>query len=82
MGFIGGYFWKETFYVLNHSQSKSSQQLSVIHDDMPSPSYAKPSIQKALKVTIISLALWWIPVLSMGVWRGRNSVLFQEGLFF
>lgn len=82
VGWIGGYFWNEKFYVLNQPSHKTNQQVSVIHDDLASPSYAKPSLKKALNISIIFLAVWWLPVFGIGYWRGWDSVLFQEGLFF
>lgn len=37
---------------------------------------------RAIRITVTCLTLWFVPILSIGAWRGWNSTLFQEGLFF
>jgi chromate transporter len=41
-----------------------------------------PSAPRALATLVISLALWFLPVIGVGAWLGRGSVLAQEGVFF
>jgi chromate transporter len=82
IGFAGGYFLKDKFYVLQDITLKSDQPQSVIHDDLETPSHARPSFKKNMKIILVSLTAWWTPVFSMGFWRGWDSVHFQEGLFF
>ncbi len=31
---------------------------------------------------MVGFALWWLPILLVGLWQGWRSTLFQEGLFF
>ncbi|MDQ6861031.1 MAG: chromate efflux transporter [Verrucomicrobiota bacterium] len=38
--------------------------------------------RRTIRVALVCLALWWTPILAAGVLAGRNSTLFQEGLFF
>lgn len=35
-----------------------------------------------MKVIVVSLALWWAPVIGAGVWQGWDGVLAREGVFF
>jgi chromate transporter len=35
-----------------------------------------------VKVLLVSLALWWTPVLVLALWLGGSSTLTQEGVFF
>src|SRR5206468_3983280 len=42
----------------------------------------KPSLAGAIKICVIWLALWWLPVLLAGLWRGWNDTIFREGIFF
>ena len=43
---------------------------------------ARPSWGRAARVVGLCLLLWWTPVFLAGAWKGRDHVLFQEGVFF
>jgi chromate transporter len=79
IGFIGGRLWQEKFYVISGHDSAES---SVLSDEQESPRHTKPSFSRAIRVTIICLALWIIPTVLIGFWRGWESTLFKEGFFF
>jgi len=80
IGLIGGQYWKEKFYVLKgHGGGHES---SVLDDEDESPCHTKPSWSRAIRVTVLWLALWWTPVLAVGLWKGWDHTLFKEGLFF
>src|SRR5205814_3718132 len=55
---------------------------SVLGDATESPEHTHPSFARAIKVSVVSLALWLLPTLFLGLWQGWNSVLFKEGVFF
>ena len=40
------------------------------------------SLGRILRIAAVCLVLWFLPVIAMGLWRGWNSTLFREGLFF
>jgi chromate transporter len=80
IGFIGGRFWQEKFYVI--SGHDSAAESSVLSDEQESPLHTKPSLARAIRVTIICVALWIIPTVLVGFWRGWESTLFKEGFFF
>ncbi len=40
------------------------------------------SLGRIMRIAGICLVLWFLPVIAMGLWRGWNSTLFREGLFF
>jgi chromate transporter len=44
--------------------------------------HTQPSASRALRVTLIWLAIWWAPVLAVISLFGLRSVLAREGLFF
>ncbi|HXD35087.1 MAG TPA: chromate efflux transporter [Rhodanobacter sp.] len=44
--------------------------------------HTRPSTSRAIRVTLIWLAVWWAPVLAVVALFGRHSVLAKEGLFF
>ncbi|MDL5051075.1 chromate efflux transporter [Oscillatoria amoena NRMC-F 0135] len=51
-----------------------------------SPAETRPidraHIVQSFKVGAICLAVWFLPVILAGVWLGRESVIYQEGIFF
>lgn len=80
IGFLGGLFWKTKFE--NTSQHHDESTLSVISDEQESPLHTRPTWARALRVSILWLALWFTPTLIVGVMLGWDSTLFKEGLFF
>ena len=44
--------------------------------------HTRPSTSRAIRVTSLWLAIWWVPVLVVMALFGRHSVLAREGLFF
>ena len=44
--------------------------------------HTRPSAARAIRVTLLWLAIWWAPVLAVMALFGRHSVLAKEGLFF
>jgi chromate transporter len=81
IGFIGEKFWAEKFVVLKgHSAKKGAE--TVISDDGDIAEHTKPTLARAIRVTLACLALWWLPVILVGAWLGTKSALFQQGIFF
>jgi chromate transporter len=55
------------------------------HDEVPSavlPPAPKPTLRRALGIIAICLALWWVPIIGLGLWLGWSGTHFQMGLFF
>lgn len=44
--------------------------------------HTRPSLPRALRITLCWLTIWWLPVIAVIGLYGRHSVLAQEGLFF
>ena len=81
IGFIGEKFWPQKFLVLKGHAAKKGN-LTVISDDGEIAEHTKPTLARAIRVTLACLALWWLPVILIGAWLGTKSVLFQQGIFF
>jgi chromate transporter len=80
IGLIGGLLWEKKFYVISvHGPNKEA---SVLDDEQESPLHTKQSWSRAVRVTAVCLSLWIIPTLLVGFWKGWDSTLFKEGLFF
>ncbi len=80
IGLMGGRFWKEKFDVVGSHNGPIDE--SVLGDAAESPEHARPSSPRAIKLILIWTALWFAPTVAVGLWRGWQSTLFQEGLFF
>ncbi len=80
IGFLGGRFWKSRFNVISgHTKTGNA---SVLDDETESPAHTRPSLSRAINVTVIWLALWLAPIIVIGLWLGWNHTLFKEGVFF
>ncbi len=80
IGLIGGHFWKSKFNVVgDHGESGDT---SVLGDQTESPPHTRPSLSRAISVTIIWLALWLAPLVAIDLSLGWNHTLFKEGVFF
>ena len=81
VGFIGGKLWRDQLrFSSRHGPSVGDN--SAVIDEQDTPEHAKPSWARALRVCIVCGLLWWVPILLIGVWRGWDDTLFQEGVFF
>ena len=80
IGFVGGLLWKSRFENVTKETSTSAE--SVISDEQESLAHARPSLSRAVKVSILWLTLWLTPTMILGAVRGWDSTLFKQGLFF
>jgi chromate transporter len=78
VGFFGVRLRPHIFAVGTHQHGTDS----AFPDAMPSPEHTRPSFARALRVIIVCLACWIIPLVVLVMWRGQNDVLFREGVFF
>lgn len=46
------------------------------------PPVPRASVGRALRIAVIALTLWWLPVVAIGFLLGWQGIHFQEGLFF
>ncbi len=46
------------------------------------PDHARATLGGTIKVLVVSLVLWWTPVIAAGAWLGWNGTLAKEGVFF
>lgn len=82
IGYFGGKYWQEQFFMVGEDGTTKQAQQPVLDDDRKAPEHVRPSLYSSLRVGATCLLLWWLPVLLLGFWNGWNGILFQEGLFF
>ncbi len=75
IGIIGAKFWRKQFLVLNSAPTTTPTASPPHHS-------TTPTLRRTLTVAAVCLILWWLPVLSVGVFLGTDSVPFKQGLFF
>lgn len=80
IGLVGGRYWPERFP--GNSGQGADLGGAVLNDASVSAGHTRPSWARAVRVLVVSLALWWTPVLIAGVTLGWDHVLAREGIFF
>src|SRR2546423_6678791 len=84
IGLIGGRIWPAKFDVIatHQTEGKTNSEQSVIDDAHAPPEHTRPSLARAIRVTITWLLIWWTPVLLAAVLMGTGHTVFREGIFF
>jgi chromate transporter len=80
LGFVGAFVWPNEFNVLSEHGAGSNS--SLLDDTHASPEHTRPSLARALRITMICIALWIAPTVIAGIVNGWQSTLFSEGVFF
>jgi chromate transporter len=84
IGFAGGKMLPRHFVVAagGHPGSDSKEEGILIDDVSDSPEHTRPSFARAVRVIVIGLIIWWLPVLLLGLSIGWNQTIVKEALFF
>lgn len=82
IGYLGGKIWLELFDVIRQQEVRATDEEDafVITDVMARAH--EPSVDYAVRVVVIGLLLWSLPLLLTWLWQGPEHVFFQEGIFF
>ncbi|NQW99199.1 chromate efflux transporter, partial [bacterium] len=78
IGYVGGKLYPNQFPA-GKGHGKSG------HEERPCvelPAAPKATVARTVWISAICLALWWLPVLVVGLLLGWRGIHFQEGLFF
>ncbi|HEX3036186.1 MAG TPA: chromate efflux transporter [Thermodesulfobacteriota bacterium] len=87
IGYAGGRLWIEKFYVIKGHESrqgddKSSEADIAIADAAAAAPHTQPSLARSLRVLVICLLLWFVPMFVLAGVFGLTSVYITEGIFF
>jgi chromate transporter len=83
IGYFGGRIWEEKFLVVKVHQAKGDRAPSsnvVITDAMAIS--ARPSLGRSIKILLIFLLIWFVPLGTLALHFGPEHVLVLEGVFF
>ena len=79
IGLVGGGLRHEMF--LSIRKPESSEE-AVIDDNEATPPHALPSWRRAVRVCLVWLSVWWVPVVLLALWLGAEHTVVREAVFF
>jgi chromate transporter len=83
IGYIGGRIAPDTFKTGGgHAAADKSFGPAIIDDNTPTPAHALFSSKKLLRVAIVGLLLWAVPMAALTLLCGWDAVLTQMSWFF
>jgi len=80
VGLTGGFFLPKKFRVATSETGMPAR--AVLDDHQEIGLDVTHTWRRALRITGTCLTLWFLPIISVGMWCGWDSTLFKEGLFF
>ncbi len=81
VGVVGGRWWPQTFSIAPTPGSFEGSA-TVLRDDHPPAEHTRPTVARIARALLFGIAIWWLPLLAVMVWRGRDDVVSQEAIFF
>ncbi|MBP0940684.1 chromate efflux transporter [Pseudomonas alliivorans] len=82
IGYAGGRLAPEYFRVGGHTTADKSFGAALIDDDTPTPEHARFSASKLMKLIVIGLVLWTLPIAILTALFGWTGTLTQMSWFF
>ena len=80
IGLVAGQRWPGPFSI---SQGHGEMgQKAALSDDGSAGEHTHISFRRSAKVLVVGLAVWFIPLVLVALWRGRGDVLTQQAWFF
>jgi len=80
-GWIGGKIRQDKFLVATGHGAPSASAASPVENAV-NAEHTRPSWRRSLRVLAVCLALWWLPVIGLGLWLGWGGVHAQQGIYF
>ena len=92
LGLLGSRMWPATFATTDSKAQKSESPEDssktegllplVIDDNLPPPLHTLPSRSHAIRILIVGLALWLLPLVLLAAWRGWTSLHTFQYFYF
>ncbi len=81
LGFLGEQWRKARRTAPEDAAPARPEEISAAAPAEAAP-HTRPSLRRALRVTLVSVGLWFAPVLALALWLGADHTLVQQGIFF
>lgn len=76
LGYFGGKFWPDFFYVINsHGKAEDSLQSGSHH-------HTHTSFARTAKILLLGMILWLLPLFVFNFYRGSQDIFTQQAWFF
>ena len=90
VGLAGAHRWPEIFAGARQKKIDPKEKITnttssvnpVIDDHAAPPPHTLPSLTRSLRILVVGLVLWTLPLIGLIAWRGLGSLHFQEYKFF
>ena len=91
IGLIGAHRWPEIFAGARQKKTEGAKEKStnttssvspVIDDHAAPPPHTLPSLTRSLRILVVGVVLWTLPLIGLIAWRGWGSLHIQEYKFF
>ncbi len=91
IGLIGAHRWPEIFAGARQKKTEGAKEKStnttssvspVIDDHAAPPPHTLPSLTRSLRILVVGVVLWTLPLIGLIAWRGWGSLHLQEYKFF
>jgi chromate transporter len=79
VGFLGGRWWTERFPAVVEEAETGE---TAIRDDGEAAEHTRPSLARSLRVLVIGLGAWLLPLIAISLVPGSPGVLEDEAVFF
>jgi chromate transporter len=79
LGFLGGRRWPDRFR-LQDGQDQGPE--TAIRDDLPAAEHTRPTLVRTVRVLLVGVVAWALPLIAMSTFPGAPEVLRDEAVFF
>jgi chromate transporter len=83
LGWLGGRFLPDRFTAAPHGPAGA--MAATADDELLADSQVhriRPSLARSVKIVVVCLTLWFVPLIALSVWLGGGHTILQEGVFF
>ena len=81
VGYVGRKLWEDRFVVTSGPAGDGAVAGPSLFDDHTAAT-DPPPLRRTLATASLWLAIWWVPVIAMILFLGRDNILVVQGLFF
>jgi len=80
IGYLGSRFSPDTFFKAKANGVRKADV--ALSNEVLEEGRINPTWQRSLKITAVSLAFWFSPIVLLGMWRGWNDIFIDIGILY